>query len=54
VQGAAYALALETVLDRPVVRCSFVFTRAPGAAVEADVVDLAAGIDAVRRELVGG
>jgi ATP-dependent helicase/nuclease subunit A len=54
VQGAAYALALEAVLGRRVARCSFVFARAPGGAIEADVDDLAARIAAVRRELVAG
>ena len=51
VQGAAYALALEAVLGRPVARCVFVFARAPGGAVERDVVDLRARIDAVRTRL---
>ena len=39
-QGAAYALALEQVLGRPVARCVFVFARAQGAAVEREVADL--------------
>ncbi|HZP29704.1 MAG TPA: UvrD-helicase domain-containing protein [Acidimicrobiia bacterium] len=53
VQGAAYALALESVLGRRVARCVFVFARAPGGAVEREVVDLGARIDAVRAELAG-
>ena len=51
VQGSAYALALESVLGRRVARCAFVFARAPGGAVEADVADLRERIDAVRRDL---
>jgi ATP-dependent helicase/nuclease subunit A len=51
VQGAAYALALETVLGRRVARCAFVFARSPGGAIEADVDDLRARIDAVRNGL---
>jgi ATP-dependent exoDNAse (exonuclease V) beta subunit len=51
VQGAAYALALESVLGRRVARCAFVFARAPGGAIEADVADLRERIDAVRRDL---
>ncbi len=39
VQGAAYAVALESVLDRPVTRCVFVFART-GDPVEREVVDL--------------
>jgi ATP-dependent exoDNAse (exonuclease V) beta subunit len=39
VQGAAYALALEAALGRPVTRCVFVFARR-GAAIERDVGDL--------------
>ena len=39
VQGAAYAVALEAVLGRPVTRCVFVFART-GDPVERDVDDL--------------
>jgi ATP-dependent helicase/nuclease subunit A len=42
VQGAAYALALERVLGRPVARCVFVFARRGGAALEREVADLPA------------
>jgi ATP-dependent exoDNAse (exonuclease V) beta subunit len=42
VQGAAYALALERVLGRPVARCAFVFARVGEPAIERDVDDLAA------------
>jgi ATP-dependent helicase/nuclease subunit A len=51
VQGAAYALALEAVLGRTVARCIFVFARAPGGAIEREVVDLRARVDAVRAGL---
>ena len=51
VQGAAYALALEAVLGQTVARCVFVFARAPGGAIERDVVDLRARIGAVRTRL---
>ena len=51
VQGAAYALALETVLGRRVARCAFVFARSPGGAEERDVDDLRARIEAVRGAL---
>jgi ATP-dependent exoDNAse (exonuclease V) beta subunit len=47
VQGAAYAIALETALGRPVVRCVFVFARA-ASAVEREVADLAAVTASVR------
>ncbi|HEX6312391.1 MAG TPA: UvrD-helicase domain-containing protein [Acidimicrobiia bacterium] len=40
VQGAAYALALERALDRPVARCVFVFARQGAVATERDVADL--------------
>ncbi|OGO49629.1 MAG: hypothetical protein A2148_12180 [Chloroflexi bacterium RBG_16_68_14] len=49
-QGAAYALALEEALGRPVARCVFVFVRAPQAREEA-VEDLPAAIADVRREI---
>jgi ATP-dependent helicase/nuclease subunit A len=47
VQGAAYAVALETALARPVARCVFVFARAAGA-VEREVADLSAAAAGVR------
>jgi ATP-dependent helicase/nuclease subunit A len=46
-QGAAYALALEQSLRRPVARCVFVFAR-PSGAVERDIDDLRSAIDDVR------
>ena len=48
VQGAAYTLALEAVLSRRVARCLFVFARAPGGALEREVVALRDRIDGVR------
>jgi ATP-dependent helicase/nuclease subunit A len=51
VQGAAYALALETALVRPVANVVFVFAR-PTAAVERAVDDLPAAIAEVRRRVV--
>jgi ATP-dependent exoDNAse (exonuclease V) beta subunit len=50
-QGAAYALALEHVLGRPVSRCVFVFARSKGPAVEREVEGLQALVDEVRRGL---
>jgi ATP-dependent helicase/nuclease subunit A len=50
VQGAAYSLALETALGRPVTRCVFVFARASGA-LERDVADLDATKAEVRRRM---
>jgi ATP-dependent helicase/nuclease subunit A len=47
VQGAAYAVALETALARPVVRCVFVFART-GDPVEREVADLPAAAAGVR------
>jgi ATP-dependent helicase/nuclease subunit A len=47
VQGAAYAVALETALQRPVARCLFVFARA-GAPIEREVTDLPAAMAEVR------
>jgi ATP-dependent helicase/nuclease subunit A len=38
-QGAAYALAVEEVVGRPVTRCVFVFLR-PDGAHERDLIDL--------------
>jgi ATP-dependent helicase/nuclease subunit A len=51
-QGAAYALALQEALGRPVARCVFVFTQ-PREAVERDIDDLSSAMDDVR-ELIGG
>jgi ATP-dependent helicase/nuclease subunit A len=50
-QGAAYALALEHVLERPVTRCVFVFARPQGPAVEREVDDLAGLVAEVRAGL---
>jgi hypothetical protein len=50
VQGAAYAVALEAALSRPVTRCVFVFARADGP-LERDVADLDAAKAEVRRRL---
>jgi ATP-dependent exoDNAse (exonuclease V) beta subunit len=50
VQGAAYAVALEATLGRPVVRCTFVFARTTGA-LERDVVDLDAAQADVRSRI---
>jgi ATP-dependent helicase/nuclease subunit A len=49
-QGAAYALALEAVLSRPVARCVFVFART-GEAVEREVPDLMAAVSGIRAQL---
>jgi ATP-dependent helicase/nuclease subunit A len=49
-QGAAYALALQTTLGRPVVRCVFVFA-APAGPRERAVGDLAGAVEDVRAEL---
>jgi ATP-dependent helicase/nuclease subunit A len=46
-QGAAYALALERVLDRRVTRCVFVFAREGGRAIEREVTDVSAAIGEV-------
>ena len=46
-QGAAYALALEAVLGRPVTGCVFVFART-GGAVEREISDLPAAVESVR------
>jgi ATP-dependent helicase/nuclease subunit A len=51
-QGAAYALALEHLLGRPVTRCVFVFARTKGSAVEHEVTDLAGLVEDVRRRLL--
>jgi ATP-dependent helicase/nuclease subunit A len=50
-QGAAYALAIEQVLDRPVRRCVFVFARDGGPAVEREIADLPAAVTAARETL---
>jgi ATP-dependent helicase/nuclease subunit A len=50
VQGAAYAVALEAALARPVTRCVFVFARASGP-LERDVADLDAAKAEVHRRL---
>jgi ATP-dependent helicase/nuclease subunit A len=50
IQGAAYAVALESVLGRPVERCVFVFAR-PGGAVERVIDDLAAAREEVLTRL---
>jgi ATP-dependent exoDNAse (exonuclease V) beta subunit len=47
-QGATYAVALETRLGRPVRRCVFLFLRARGPAVEREVSDLPAAVAEVR------
>jgi ATP-dependent helicase/nuclease subunit A len=52
VQGAAYAVALETALARPVVRCVFVFARAAGP-IEREVADLPGATASVRALLPG-
>ncbi len=53
-QAAAYALALETLLDRPVARCVFVFARSRGPAVERAASDLAARVAEVRAAFTTG
>ena len=50
VQGAAYAVALEATLGRPVVRCTFVFARTTGA-LERDIIDLDAAKTDVRSRI---
>jgi ATP-dependent helicase/nuclease subunit A len=47
-QGAAYAVAVEQALGRPVARCVFVFARPKG---ERDVADLPAAMREVRTRL---
>ena len=47
VQGAAYAVALETALARPVVRCVFVFART-ASPIEREVTDLPGATASVR------
>jgi hypothetical protein len=53
-QGAAYALALELLLGRPVARCVFVFARSRGTAVERETTDLTARVAEVRRAFEPG
>jgi len=50
VQAGAYALALEAALQRPVVRCVFVFARA-GDPVEREVPDVRAAMERARAAL---
>jgi ATP-dependent helicase/nuclease subunit A len=50
-QGAAYAVALEAVLGRPIRRCVFVFARATEV-MEHEVQDLPAAVTEVRERLV--
>ena len=52
-QGAAYAMALQETLGRPVAACRFVFVQATGAAAEQQIADLSAALNAVRA-IVGG
>ena len=49
-QGAAYALAVQEALHRPVARCVFVFAQAR-ATLEREIDDLAAAVADVREEL---
>lgn len=49
-QGAAYALALQETLERPVSSCRFVFVQASGARERA-VEDLSEAIDSVRTQV---
>ena len=51
VQGAAYAVALEAAVGRPVTRCVFVFARAAGP-LEREVADLDAAKAEVHRRLL--
>ncbi|MCU1494369.1 MAG: putative ATP-dependent helicase [Acidimicrobiaceae bacterium] len=50
-QVGAYALALETVLGRPVDRCVLVFLARPDGAVQHEVVDLRGAAAAARAEI---
>jgi ATP-dependent helicase/nuclease subunit A len=50
VQGAAYAVALEAALARPVTRCVFVFARAAGP-LEREIPDLDSAKAEVHRRL---
>jgi hypothetical protein len=47
-QGAAYALALQEALGRPVARCAFVFVQ---PRQEREILDLAGAMDDVRRAM---
>jgi ATP-dependent helicase/nuclease subunit A len=51
-QGAAYAVALEANLGRPVARCTFVFVRSPEP-IERDVDDVPSATAEVRCQLAG-
>jgi ATP-dependent helicase/nuclease subunit A len=51
-QGAAYALMVETVLQRPVSDVVFVFARASAAARQRSLVDLRAAVAEVRAAVV--
>jgi ATP-dependent helicase/nuclease subunit A len=51
-QGAAYALAIEQVLARPVHRCVFVFAREGEPAVEREIADLPAAVAEARQTLM--
>jgi ATP-dependent helicase/nuclease subunit A len=51
-QGAGYAVAVEAIVDAPVIDCRFVFCR-PGDAVERSLPNLAEAMDEVRYRLVG-
>jgi ATP-dependent helicase/nuclease subunit A len=50
-QAAAYALALEATLGKPVARCAFLFVRRDKDAEEREVEDLAAAMDEIRARL---
>lgn len=52
-QGAAYAVAVETALGRPVTRCTFLFLR-PGGAVAREVPDLELATAEVRAVVSSG
>lgn len=52
-QGAAYALAVEQVLGRPVGRCTFLFLR-PDGAVAREVIDLGSAKSEVAATLATG
>ena len=47
-QGAAYSLALQEALERPVARCAFVFVQ---PRQEREILDLAGAMDDVRRAI---
>jgi ATP-dependent helicase/nuclease subunit A len=54
VQGAAYALALERALGRPVARCVFVFAHRHGPAREREIADLPAAVSEVESRVRAG